>query len=100
MEYNRERDRRLHENAVVVNENAKLAIEKQGQVVQCFAHIAHVLRSGLPHRYNPMATTKPQTALTPSVAPTTTVASHPAVDVSGESEDAPTSDVVPARTAN
>jgi hypothetical protein len=47
MMYQREKDRRLYENAVTVNENARLAIQKQGEVVSCLAHLSSVLSKGL-----------------------------------------------------
>lgn len=37
MQFQREKDRRLHESSCIANENAKLAIEKQGEVVKCLA---------------------------------------------------------------
>lgn len=92
MEYNRECDRRLHENAAVVNENAKLAIQKQGQVVQCLAHIAHVLRSGLTHRLPPPPIAKHAPAALNTAAPLTTEVSNPLKEVSGETDDAAAGD--------
>lgn len=89
MEYNRERDRRLHENAIVVNENAKLAIHKQGQVVQCLVHIAHVLRGSLPQRNNPPSTPKPQPVPPSSTAETSTDGATPVADVVVDSERPP-----------
>ena len=94
MEFNRERDRRLHENAAVVNENAKLAIQKQGQVVQCLAHIAHVLRSGLSHRHTPPSTAKHAPGTLNTAAPSTIEALNPPKEVSGETEEAPPTDAV------
>jgi hypothetical protein len=35
--YQRERDRRLYENSVIVNENARLAIQKQDEIMSCLA---------------------------------------------------------------
>jgi hypothetical protein len=37
MLYQRERDRRLYENSVIVNENARLAIQKQDEIMSCLA---------------------------------------------------------------
>lgn len=37
MAYLREKDIRLHENAKVTNENARLAIQKQGEMVSCLS---------------------------------------------------------------
>lgn len=50
--YQREKDRRLYENSVIVNENARLAIQKQSKVVSCLAQLSSVLSRGL---YMPMA---------------------------------------------
>jgi hypothetical protein len=47
MLYQRERDRILYENSVTVNENAPLAIQKQGEVVSCLAQLSSVLSRGL-----------------------------------------------------
>ena len=47
MEYYRERDRRILDNAGVANLNARLAIEKQGEVVQCLLQLTNVLSAGL-----------------------------------------------------
>lgn len=47
MEYYRERDRRYLDNAGVANLNARLAIEKQGDVVQCLSQLANVLSARL-----------------------------------------------------
>lgn len=46
LEYQRERDRRLYENARLSNENAKLSIQKQGEVVDCLARLSTVMTSG------------------------------------------------------
>jgi hypothetical protein len=46
-EYQREKDRRLYKNALVANENARLAIIKQGEVVSCLAQLSSVLQMGL-----------------------------------------------------
>ena len=47
MDYQREKDRRLHESSLIANENAKLAIEKQGEVMKCLTHLSSVLGVGL-----------------------------------------------------
>jgi hypothetical protein len=47
MAYQREKDRRLYENAVIANENAKLSIMKQGEVVSCLQNLSNVLRMGM-----------------------------------------------------
>jgi hypothetical protein len=47
MSYQRDKDRRLYENAMIANENARLAIMKQGEVVSCLEKLSTVLRMGL-----------------------------------------------------
>ena len=47
MEYQREKDRRTYENASAANENARLAILKQGEMVNCLAQLSNVLSKGL-----------------------------------------------------
>jgi len=47
MQYQREKDRRLHESSCIANENARLAIEKQGEVVKCLTQLSSVLSIGL-----------------------------------------------------
>ena len=47
MQYQREKDRHLHESSCIANENAKLAIEKQGEVVKCLAQLSSVLSRGM-----------------------------------------------------
>lgn len=47
MEYQREKDRRMYENAALANENARLAILKQGEMVGCLAQLSTVLSRGL-----------------------------------------------------
>jgi len=47
MDYQCGYDQILFENAKLANENAKLAIQKWGQVVSCLAHLSHVLQTGL-----------------------------------------------------
>ena len=54
MAYQREKDRRLYENAVQANENARLSIMKQGDIVNCLSHLSTVIgkslsRSSSPH---------------------------------------------------
>ena len=54
MAYQREKDRRLYENAVQANENAWLLIMKQGDIVNCLSHLSSVIgkslsRSSSPH---------------------------------------------------
>ena len=94
MEYNHERDYRLHENVAIVNENAKLTIQKQGHVIQCLAHIAHVLRSGVPHRYTTPFTSKPAPATRNTAAPSTIDMSNLPKEVSRETAEGPLVDAV------
>lgn len=60
MFYQREKDRRMYENATIANENAKLVILKQGEMVSCLSQLSHVLSRGLQ-----MSSTFPQTVTTP-----------------------------------
>ena len=47
MAYAWEKDLRLHESSLMANENAKLAIEKQGDVVKCLTKLTYVLSRGM-----------------------------------------------------
>lgn len=47
MAYQREKDQRMYENAIVANENARLAILKQGEMVHCLSQLSTVLSNGL-----------------------------------------------------
>lgn len=47
MSYQREKDRRMYENAAIANENARLSILKQGEMVSCLSQLSHVLSTGL-----------------------------------------------------
>jgi hypothetical protein len=47
MDYQREKDRRLYENSRIAQENARLAIMKQGEIVGCLAKLSSVLSQGL-----------------------------------------------------
>ena len=47
MAYAREKDLCLHESSLMTNENAKLAIEKQGDVVKCLTELTYVLSRGM-----------------------------------------------------
>jgi hypothetical protein len=69
MAYQREKDRRLYENAVIANENARLAILKQGEVVSCLAQVSSVLSKGLFVSTNGDIASMPQVA-TPDVTKT------------------------------
>jgi hypothetical protein len=52
MLYQREKDRRLYENSIIVNENAHLAIQKQGEVVNCLAQLSAVISRGMTMPYS------------------------------------------------
>lgn len=60
MSYQREKDRRLYENAVTANENARLAILKQSEVVHCLAQLSTVLGKTLTSESSPGIETLPQ----------------------------------------
>lgn len=47
MQYQREKDRRLYENTAIANENARLAILKQGEMVSCLSQLSTVLGQSL-----------------------------------------------------
>lgn len=47
MEYQREKDRRMYENAQIANENARLAILKQREMVSCLSQLSTVLGRGM-----------------------------------------------------
>lgn len=47
MAYQREKDRRMYENAAIANDNARLAILKQGKMVSCLSQLSNVLSKGL-----------------------------------------------------
>jgi hypothetical protein len=47
MEYQREKDRRLYQSSLIANENARLAILKQGEMVSCLTQLSTVLQVGL-----------------------------------------------------
>ena len=72
MSYQREKDRRLYENAVIANENARLSILKQGEVVTCLTNLSGVLsrslimtsQQGVPK--NPQAAARSDSTLDPS----------------------------------
>ena len=62
MQYQREKDLRLHQSSIIANENARLAILKQGEVVQCLAQLSSVLTMGLRPPKAGSATDVPQAA--------------------------------------
>jgi hypothetical protein len=47
MDYQREKDKRLYKNTKIAQENARLSIIKQGEVVQALSKLFGVLRTGL-----------------------------------------------------
>lgn len=47
MSYQREKDRRLYENASIANDNARLSILKQGEMVSCLSQLSQVLSQSL-----------------------------------------------------
>jgi hypothetical protein len=47
MQYQREKDRRLYEQELLAIENARMAIIKQGELVDCLSSISKVLSVGL-----------------------------------------------------
>lgn len=47
MAYQRDKDRRMYENASIANENARMAIMKQGEMVACLSQLSTVLGRGL-----------------------------------------------------
>ena len=65
-----ERDRRLHEHAKEVNENSRLSIEKQGELVQCLSQLSTAITMGFqmrqehvrpsPERAHPLSVTDMQ----------------------------------------
>lgn len=60
----------MYDNAAVANENARLAIMKQGEMVSCLSQLSHVLSSGLNmsnlSRHSSVAATAPQHTRTTS----------------------------------
>jgi hypothetical protein len=65
MSYQRDKDRRLYENAMIANENARLAIMKQGEVVSCLENLSTVLRMGLNVKRSGDSQGSPQLVPTP-----------------------------------
>jgi hypothetical protein len=84
MEYQRKKDRRLYENSLIANENARLAILKQGEVVSCLAQLSNVLQIGL--NVSPAGTKSTTATTTPS---TTTSMPSPASAPSTSTETCP-----------
>jgi hypothetical protein len=55
MQYQREKDQKLYEHGLLAAENARLAIVKQGELVQCLSQISKVLSVGLMVSGDPQA---------------------------------------------
>ena len=89
----REKDKRLYENALAANENARLSILKQGEMVSCLAHLSNVLSKTLNMDNGRFPSTMPESAGqgndTASVPFDTTVPLHSEVAPSGTSTEAP-----------
>lgn len=47
MQYAREKDLRLYESSLLANENARLSIEKQAEVVKCLTELLSILSRGM-----------------------------------------------------
>ena len=62
MLYEREKDRRTYDQALAVNENARLSILKQGEMVTCLANLSGVLSRGLMMTNGHGVSNVPQTA--------------------------------------
>ena len=62
MQYQREKDLKLHESSCIANENARLAILKQNEVVQCLTQLSSVLSMGLHLPNGRSAGSEPQLA--------------------------------------
>ena len=62
MSYQWEKDRRLYENAAIANDNARLSILKQREMVSCLSHLSTVLSNSLPMNMNFAYSSMPQMA--------------------------------------
>ena len=60
--YQQEKDRRLHENALMANENTRLSILKQAEMVSCLANLSNVLSSSFIKNNGQAVPSTPQTA--------------------------------------
>ena len=47
MAYQKERDLRMHETSIRVNENARVALEKQGDMVKCLSKLTSMISKGM-----------------------------------------------------
>lgn len=99
MQYQREKDLRLHESSVLANQNAKLAIMKQGEVVQCLAQLTSVLSMGLRPPSGRSTGSEPQAA-PPFVTVNQTVPSDgpPVLHTEPQQEHAATTDGISTTT--
>ena len=93
MLYQREKDRQLYENALAANENARLSILKQGEMVSCLAHLSNVLSKTLNMDNGRFPSTMPESARqgndTASVPFDTAAPLHSEVAPSSTSTEAP-----------
>ena len=62
MSYQREKDRRLYTNAAIANDNTRLSILKQGEMVLCLSHLSTVLSNSSSMNRNFAYPSMPQTA--------------------------------------
>ena len=62
MSYQWEKDRRLYENAAIANDNTRLSILKQREMVSCLSHLSTVLSNSLSMNKNFAYPNMPQTA--------------------------------------
>jgi len=94
MLFQQEKDHRLHESSRIANDNAKLAIEKQGEVVKCLAQLSHILSVGLSLpkgrtvEEQPHAATPIKTGHDPMAPQAHYVSREPPLDSNGASRDA------------
>jgi hypothetical protein len=83
MDYQREKDTRLYKSSLIVNENARLAIIKQREVISCLAQLSSVLQMGLnvsskddtsrvPQSVPTWKASKEAKSATPTIAPSPT----------------------------
>lgn len=70
MDYHREKDCRLHDSTCIANDNARLAIEKQGGVVKVLSQLSSVLSLGFGLPSGRPARAEPHTTL-PFLSPKT-----------------------------
>ena len=63
MDYQCQKDLCLHEGSCIVNENARLAIEKQAEVVKCLTQLSTVLSRGMHLQNGSVLGIEPQTMI-------------------------------------